>query len=54
MNALAALPALLPALPEIVLALGAMALLMLGAYRGEHATQTRQLGGDRAAGRSRR
>jgi NADH-quinone oxidoreductase subunit N len=32
----AALPALLPALPEIVLALGAMALLMLGAFRGEH------------------
>src|SRR5215469_127580 len=31
-----ALPALLPALPEIVLALGAMALLMLGAFRGEH------------------
>ena len=30
------LPALLPALPEIVLALGAMALLMFGAFRGEH------------------
>src|SRR6185503_7420665 len=29
------LPSLLPALPEIVLALGAMALLMLGAYRAE-------------------
>jgi NADH-quinone oxidoreductase subunit N len=29
-------PALLPALPEIVLAVGAMALLMLGAFRGEH------------------
>jgi NADH-quinone oxidoreductase subunit N len=28
-------PALLPALPEIVLALGAMALLMVGAFRGE-------------------
>ena len=26
---------LLPALPEIVLAVGAMALLMLGAFRGE-------------------
>src|SRR5580692_2397404 len=36
MNDVAALPALLPALPEIVLALGAMALLMLGAFRGEH------------------
>ncbi|HEV3373905.1 MAG TPA: NADH-quinone oxidoreductase subunit NuoN [Xanthobacteraceae bacterium] len=36
MNDAAALPALLPALPEIVLALGAMALLMLGAFRGEH------------------
>jgi NADH-quinone oxidoreductase subunit N len=31
----AELPALLPALPEIVLAVGAMALLMLGAFRGE-------------------
>ena len=30
------LPALLPALPEIVLTVGAMALLMLGAFRGEH------------------
>jgi NADH-quinone oxidoreductase subunit N len=36
MNDAAALPALLPALPEIVLAVGAMALLMLGAFRGEH------------------
>jgi NADH-quinone oxidoreductase subunit N len=36
MNDLVALPALLPALPEIVLALGAMALLMVGAFRGEH------------------
>jgi NADH-quinone oxidoreductase subunit N len=35
MNDVAALPALLPVLPEIVLALGAMALLMLGAFRGE-------------------
>src|SRR5712692_1795616 len=31
----AELPALLPAVPEIVLAVGAMALLMLGAFRGE-------------------
>src|SRR6266849_761992 len=31
----AVLPALLPALPELVLAVGAMALLMLGAFRGE-------------------
>jgi NADH-quinone oxidoreductase subunit N len=30
---------LLPALPEIVLVLGAMALLMLGAFRGEQATR---------------
>src|SRR6478752_9604055 len=29
---------LLPVLPELVLAVGAMALLMLGAYRGEAAT----------------
>jgi NADH-quinone oxidoreductase subunit N len=35
----ATLPTLLPALPEIVLALGAMALLMLGAFRGESATR---------------
>jgi NADH-quinone oxidoreductase subunit N len=40
MNDVAALPALLPALPEIVLALGAMALLMLGAFRGEHTAVT--------------
>ena len=31
----APVPALLPALPEIILAAGAMALLMIGAYRGE-------------------
>jgi NADH-quinone oxidoreductase subunit N len=35
MNDVFALPVLLPALPEIVLAIGAMALLMLGAFRGE-------------------
>jgi NADH-quinone oxidoreductase subunit N len=35
MNDLVQFPALLPALPEIVLAVGAMALLMLGAFRGE-------------------
>jgi NADH-quinone oxidoreductase subunit N len=34
----AEVPALLPALPEIVLACGAMALLMVGAFRGEKAT----------------
>ena len=32
-------PALLPALPEIVLALGAMLLLMVGAFRGERAVK---------------
>ena len=32
---------LLPVLPELVLAVGAMALLMLGAYRGEGTTRTR-------------
>src|SRR5215813_10808017 len=32
------IPALLPALPEIVLAIGAM-LLMVGAFRGERATK---------------
>src|ERR1700726_2914512 len=40
MNDLTALPALLPALPEIVLAVGAMALLMLGAFRGEQTAVT--------------
>ena len=38
MNGLS-LSALLPLLPEFVLALGAMALLMLGAYRGEGTTR---------------
>jgi NADH-quinone oxidoreductase subunit N len=38
MNPTAQLPTLLPALPEIVLAIGAMALLMVGAYRGERTT----------------
>ena len=33
MNAVATLPTLLPALPEIVLVIGAMVLLMIGAYR---------------------
>jgi NADH-quinone oxidoreductase subunit N len=35
MNPVSELPNLLPALPEILLAIGAMALLMLGAFRGE-------------------
>jgi len=35
MNAALTLPVLIPLLPEIVLGLGAMALLMVGAYRGE-------------------
>jgi NADH-quinone oxidoreductase subunit N len=38
MNALAAFPSLAPALPEIILVLGAMALLMIGAFQGEKAT----------------
>jgi NADH-quinone oxidoreductase subunit N len=33
------IPTLLPALPEIVLALGAMLLLMVGVFRGEQATK---------------
>jgi NADH-quinone oxidoreductase subunit N len=33
-------PALLPILPELLLLVGAMALLMLGAFRGEGVTQT--------------
>ena len=36
--------AFLPALPEIILALGAMALLMLGAYRGEGLDSARPAG----------
>src|SRR5262245_39996948 len=32
-----AFPSLLPALPELILACGAMALLMVGAYRGQSA-----------------
>jgi NADH-quinone oxidoreductase subunit N len=40
MNAAAEFPNLLPVLPEIVLGLGAMALLMFGAYRGESSTRT--------------
>ena len=42
MNEAAELPALLPALPEIVLAVGAMVLLMVGAFRGEAAAQDGQ------------
>src|SRR6266850_291722 len=38
MNETADIPALLPALPEILLAVGAMVLLMLGAFRSERAT----------------
>jgi NADH-quinone oxidoreductase subunit N len=34
------LPALLPALPEIILAVGALALLMIGVFGGERATST--------------
>jgi NADH-quinone oxidoreductase subunit N len=35
---MSSLPVLTPAVPEMLLAVGAMALLMLGAYRGEQAT----------------
>jgi NADH-quinone oxidoreductase subunit N len=38
MNPTSALPDLAPALPEIVLALGALVLLLIGAYRGDRAT----------------
>jgi NADH-quinone oxidoreductase subunit N len=37
MNAVLTIPAFMPLLPEIVLGLGAMALLMFGVYRGERA-----------------
>ncbi len=40
MNETVEIPALLPALPEIVLALGAMVLLMIGAFRGEGTAKT--------------
>ena len=38
MNPAVAFPNLAPALPEIVLALGALVLLVIGAYRGDRAT----------------
>jgi len=38
MNALAAFPSLAPALPEIILSIGAMVLLMFGAFNGEKVT----------------
>jgi NADH-quinone oxidoreductase subunit N len=40
MNAALTIPALYPLLPEIVLGLGAMALLMFGVYRGERSLRT--------------
>ena len=44
MNSTAQLPALLPALPELILAGGAMLLLMFGAYRGERSAPAVALG----------
>jgi NADH-quinone oxidoreductase subunit N len=44
MNSTAQLPALLPVLPELVLAGGAMILLMVGAYRGEKSAPVVALG----------
>ncbi len=44
MPSTAQLPALLPALPELVLAGGALLLLMVGAYRGERSTPVVALG----------
>src|SRR5947209_16051496 len=40
MNEAQAVPAVLPVLPEMVLAVGAMALLMFGVFRGERAAST--------------
>ena len=40
MNAALTIPALYPLLPEILLGLGAMALLMFGVYRGERSVRT--------------
>ena len=45
---------LLPVLPEIVLAVGAMVLLMVGAFRGERCRRRDQLARDPAADRRRR
>ena len=39
MNSALTLPALAPLMPEIVLGVGAMALLMIGAYRGERSAR---------------
>jgi NADH-quinone oxidoreductase subunit N len=44
MPSTAQIPALLPALPELVLAGGALLLLMVGAYRGERSTPVVALG----------
>ena len=44
MASTAQVPALLPALPEMILAGGAMLLLMLGAYRGERSGPVVALG----------
>ena len=38
MNEALQIPALLPVIPELILVLGAMALLMLGVFRGDRAT----------------
>ena len=43
-NATASLPDLMPAMPEIVLAVGAMLLLMYGVFRGEQSTATVRAG----------
>ncbi|HMK70998.1 MAG TPA: NADH-quinone oxidoreductase subunit NuoN [Xanthobacteraceae bacterium] len=40
MNAAVSIPAVLPLLPELVLGVGAMALLMVGVYRGEDSVRT--------------
>ena len=45
---------LLPVLPELILAVGAMALLMLGAYRGAEHDAARHWSGGLPAGRGRR
>ena len=44
MTSTAQLPALLPALPELILCAGALLLLMVGAYRGERSTPVVALG----------
>ncbi len=48
MNPALAVPAFGPALPEIILAVGALVLVLIGAFRGERSSGVRERGGARA------